>query len=165
MGWNTSQARPTMAATGACGQTSIFKSAWVSPFKPVYVKVFRYTEDPYLVSFPAQSCQEGQDQGTKTTSTSKTNNVCKEHGKYGQAQQHESSPHNQVLLQGHETVQALITIFFQYRKPVSHNPHLVFAGEPAKEQTQDQPRYDAAHHLQQTLQYVHPRRACRTNKI
>lgn len=48
-------------------------------------------------------------------------------------------------------------------KPTSQNPHLVFAGEPAKEQTQDQPSHNATYHLQQTLQYVHPRRTCRTN--
>lgn len=67
----------------------------------------KHTEDPYLVSLPAQRCHEGQDQGAQTASAGKTNNMSKEDGKYGQAQQHEGSLHNQVLLQGHTTVQGL----------------------------------------------------------
>lgn len=39
MGWNTSQARPTMDATGAWGPTSISHSDWVPPFEPVNIKV------------------------------------------------------------------------------------------------------------------------------
>lgn len=39
MGWNKSHARPTMAATGACGPTSISHSDLVPPFKPVCSKV------------------------------------------------------------------------------------------------------------------------------
>lgn len=54
----------------------------------------------YLVFFPAQSSQKGQHQCTKTTSSSKTNNMTEEDRKYGQTQQHEGSPQHQVLLQG-----------------------------------------------------------------
>lgn len=67
MGWNTSQARPTIAATGAWGPTWISHADWVPLFKPVCIQVcifIKYTKDPYLVSFPAQSCHKGQHQGT-----------------------------------------------------------------------------------------------------
>lgn len=40
---------------------------------------------------------------------------------------------------------------------------LVIAGEAVQEHAQDHTSYDASHHLQQTLQYVHPCRTCRTN--
>lgn len=117
-----------------------------------------------LFSSPAQRSDEGQDQGAEPTCPRSPDHLSEEDRKYGQTQQQESPPQGQVLLPTHRR-QWFKPAPVEDRAPkrVSRRSHLVLTGKAAEEQTQDQTRHHPPADLQQPLQDVHPRGACRAD--